>query len=143
MSIWLNYLKNKISFGKGIVKVLHSNKTNINNQNIINNNIIYKEMIKWHCNNTSLLYPYGNFSTINYSLISKEIKPFQIISSNDVLKIDNITKINDNNNIEIIYFGKKKDEYDNTITYEIKDDSKVFYLVYSSNNIKKIIFYLL
>ena len=139
MSILLNYLKNKISFGKGIVKVLHSNKiNNINNQNIINNNIIYKEMIKWQCNNTSLLYPYGNFSTINYSLISKEIKPFQIISSNDIL---NIVKIN-NENVEIIYFGKKV-EIDNTITYEIKDDSKVFYLVYTSNNTKKIIFYLL
>ena len=139
MSILLNYLKNKISFGKGIVKVLHSNKiNNINNQNIINNNIIYKEMIKWHCNNTSLLYPYGNFSTINYSLISKEIKPFQIISGNDIL---NIVKTN-NENIEIIYFGKKI-ESNNTITYEIKDDSKVLYLVYTNNNTKKIIFYLL
>ena len=134
MSNLLNYLKNKISFGKGIVKVLHSNKTN-------NNNIIYKEMIKWDCNNTSLLYPYGNFSTINYSLISKELKPFQIISNNDILKIDNITKIN-NKNIEIIYFGKKIDN-NNIITYEIKDDSKVFYLVYNGNNTKKIIFYLL
>jgi len=129
MSIFLNYLKNKISFGKGIVKVLHTNKTN---------NIIYKEMIKWHCNNTSLFYPYGNFSTINYSLISKEIKPFQIISSNDIL---NIVKTN-NENIEIIYFGKKV-ENDNIITYEIKDDSKVLYLVYTNNNTKKIIFYLL
>ena len=139
MSILLNYLKNKISFGKGIVKVLHSNKPNIiNNQNIINNNIIYKEMIKWQCNNTSLLYPYGNFSTINYSSISKEIKPFQIISSNDIL---NIVKIN-NENVEIIYFGKKV-EIDNTITYEIKDNSKVLYLVYTNNNTKKIIFYLL
>ena len=36
MSILLNYLKNKISFGKGVVKVLHTNKTN-------NQNIIYKE----------------------------------------------------------------------------------------------------
>jgi len=131
MSILLNYLKNKISFGKGVVKVLHTNKTN-------NHNIIYKEMIKWHCNNTSLLYPYGNFSTINYSLISKEIRPFQIISSNDIL---NIAKTN-NENIEIIYFGKKI-ENNNTITYEIKDDSKVFYLVYTGNNIKKIIFYVL
>ena len=134
MSFLLNYLKNKISFGKGVVKILHSNKPN----NINNHNIIYKEMIKWHCNNTSLLYPYGNFSTINYSSISKEIKPFQIISSNDIL---NITKIN-NENIEIIYFGKKI-ENNNTITYEIKDDSKVFYLVYNGNNTKKIIFYLL
>jgi len=129
MSIFLNYLKNKISFGKGIVKILDINKTN---------NIIYKEMIKWHCNNTSLIYPYGNFSTINYSLISKEIKPFQIISSNDIL---NIVKTN-NENIEIIYFGKKV-ESDNTITYEIKDDSKVLYLVYTNKNKKKIIFYLL
>ena len=137
MSNLLNYLKNKISFGKGIVKVLHSNKTNYN----INNNIIYKEMIKWDCNNTSLLYPYGNFSTINYSLISKEIKPFQIISNNDILKIYNITKTN-NKNIEIIYFGKKV-ENNNTIIYEIKDDSKVFYLVYNGNKTKKIIFYLL
>ena len=134
MSFLLNYLKNKISFGKGVVKILHSNKPN----NINNHNIIYKEMIKWHCNNNSLLYPYGNFSTINYSSISKEIKPFQIISSNDIL---NITKIN-NENIEIIYFGKKI-ENNNTITYEIKDDSKVFYLVYNGNNTKKIIFYLL
>jgi hypothetical protein len=132
MSNLLNYLKNKISFGKGVVKVLHSNKTN--------NNIIYKEMIKWDFNNTSLLYPYGNFSTINYSLISKELKPFQIISNNNILKIDNITKIN--NNIKIIYFGKKL-ENNNTITYEIKDDSKVFYLVYTGNNTKKILFYLL
>jgi hypothetical protein len=138
MSIFLNYLKNKISFGKGIVKVLHSNKTH---HNTINQNIIYKEMIKWHCNDTSLFYPYGNFSTINYSLISKELKPFKIISSNDIIKIDNDIKIN-KENIEIIYFGKKV-EYNNTITYEIKDDSKVFYLVYTSNNIKKIIFYLL
>ena len=134
MSNLLNYLKNKISFGKGVVKVLHSNKIN-------NNNIIYKEMIKWDCNNTSLLYPYGNFSTINYSLISKEIKPFQIISNNNILKIYNITKKN-NKNIEIIYFGKKIDN-NNIITYEIKDDSKVFYLVYNGNNTKKIIFYLL
>ena len=136
MSILLNYLKNKISFGKGIIKVLHCNKSN--NQNIINNNIIYKEIIKLDCNNTSLLYPYGNFSTINYSLISKEIKPFQIISNNDIL---NITKTN-NENIEIIYFGKKV-EFNNIITYEIKDDSKVLYLVYTNNNIKKIIFYVL
>jgi len=134
MSILLNYLKNKISFGKGVVKVLHTNKTN-------NQNIIYKEMIKWHCNNTSLLYPYGNFSTINYSLISKEIKPFQIISNNNIIKIDNFTKTN-NKNIEIFYFGKKI-ENNNIITYEIKDDSKVFYIVYTGNNIKKIIFYLL
>ena len=134
MSNLLNYLKNKISFGKGIVKVLHSNKTN--------NNIIYKEMIKWDCNNTSLLYPYGNFSTINYSLISKEIKPFQIISNNNILKIYNITKTNNNENIEIIYFGKKIDN-NNIITYEIKDNSKVFFLVYTGNNTKKIIFYLL
>lgn len=134
MSNLLNYLKNKISFGKGVVKVLHSNKIN-------NNNIIYKEMIKWDCNNTSLLYPYGNFSTINYSLISKEIKPFQIISNNNILKIYNITKKN-NKNIEIIYFGKKIDN-NNIITYEIKDDSKVFFLVYNGNNTKKIIFYLL
>jgi hypothetical protein len=134
MSFLLNYLKNKISFGKGVVKVLHTNKTN-------NQNIIYKEMIKWNCNNTSLLYPYGNFSTINYSLISKELKPFQIISNNNILKIDNITKTN-NENIEIFYFGKKV-ENNNIITYEIKDDSKVFFLVYSTNNIKKIIFYLL
>ena len=138
MSNLLNYLKNKISFGKGIVKVLHSNKIN----NINNQNIIYKEMIKWNCNNTSLLYPYGNYSTINYSLISKEIKPFQIISSNNILNIDNIKKINNNENIEIFYFGKKV-EFDNTIIYEIKDNSKVFYLVYTSNNTKKIIFYLL
>jgi hypothetical protein len=138
MSNLLNYLKKKISFGKGIVKILHLNKTN---NNIINNNIIYKEMIKWHCNNTSLLYPYGNFSTINYSLISKEIKPFQIISNNEILKIDNITKIN-NKNIEIFYFGKKM-ENNNIITYEIKDESKVFYLIITSNNTKKIIFYLL
>ena len=137
MSNLLNYLKNKISFGKGVVKVLHSNKTN---HNINNHNIIYKEMIKWDCNNTSLLYPYGNFSTINYSLISKELKPFQIISNNNILKIDNITKIN--NNIDIFYFGKKL-ENNNTITYEIKDDSKVFFLVYTGNNTKKIIFYLL
>jgi hypothetical protein len=138
MSFLLNYLKNKISFGNGILKVLHNNKTN----NINNHNIIYKKMIKWDCNNTSLLYPYGNFSTINYSLISKELKPFKIISNNEILIIDNITKIN-NENIEIIYFGKKiKDEY-NTITYEIKDDCKVFYLVYTNKNIKKIIFYLL
>lgn len=133
MSILLNYLKNKISFGKGIVKVLHTNK--------INNNIIYKEMIKWNCNNTSLLYPYGNYSTINYSLISKEIKPFKIISNNNILKIDNTTKIN-NENLEIIYFGKKI-ENNNTITYEIKDDSKVIYLILTGYNTKKIIFYLL
>jgi hypothetical protein len=134
MSNLLNYLKNKISFGKGIVKVLHSNKTN-------NQNIIYKEIIKWQCNNTSLLYPYGNFSTINYSVISKEIKPFQIISNNDILKIDNITKIN-NDNIDIFYFGKKI-ENNNIITYEIKDESKVFYLIIDSKNTKKIILYLL
>ena len=90
MSFLLNYFKNKISFGNGILKVLHNNKTN----NINNHNIIYKKMIKWECNNTSLLYPYGNFSTINYSLISKELKPFQIISNNEILIIDNITKIN-------------------------------------------------
>jgi hypothetical protein len=136
MSNLLNFLKNKISFGKGIVKVLYSN--NINNQNII-----YKEMIKWECNTTSLIYPYGNFSTINYSLISKEIKPFQIISNNNILKIDNINNKSINNeNIDIFYFGKKV-ENNNTITYEIKDDSKVFYLVYNCKNTKKIIFYLL
>ena len=137
MSNLLNYLKNKIFFGKGIVKVLHTNKTN---NNLINN-IIYKEIIKWQCNNTSLLYPYGNFSTINYSVISKEVKPFQIISNNDILKIDNVTKIN-NDNIDIFYFGKKI-ENNNIITYEIKDESKVFYLIIDSKNTKKIILYLL
>jgi hypothetical protein len=110
------------------MKLINSNTTN-------NKDLIYKEIIKWNCNNTSLLYPYGNFSSINYSLISKEIKPFEIISSND------IQKINDQN-IEIIYFGKKE-EIKNVITYEIKDNSKVLYLVYKSNNIKKIILYLL
>jgi hypothetical protein len=78
---------------------------------------------------------------IDMYLISKEIKPFQIISNNDILKIDNITKTN-NQNIDIFYFGKKI-ENNNIITYEIKDDSKVLYLVYTGNNIKKIIFYLL
>jgi hypothetical protein len=128
MSSLFSYLKKNISFGKGIMKLINSNTTN-------NKDLIYKEIIKWNCNNTSLLYPYGNFSSINYSLISKEIKPFEIISSND------IQKINDQN-IEIIYFGKKE-EIKNVITYEIKDNSKVLYLVYKSNNIKKIILYLL
>jgi hypothetical protein len=128
MSSLFSYLKKNISFGKGIMKLINSNTTN-------NKDLIYKEIIKWNCNNTSLLYPYGNFSSINYSLISKEIKPFEIISSND------IQKINDQN-IEIIYFGKKEQDK-NIITYEIKDNSKVLYLVYKSNNIKKIILYLL
>ena len=128
MNSLFSYLKKNISFGKGIMKL-------INNNTINNKDIIYKEIIKWNCNNTSLLYPYGNFSSINYSLISKEIKPFEIISSN------NIQKINDQN-IQIIYFGKKE-EIKNVITYEIKDNSKVLYLVYKSNNIKKIILYLL
>jgi len=127
MSSLFSYLKKNISFGNGIMKLI--------NNNIPNNNIIYKEIIKWNCDNTSILYPYGNYSSINYSLISKEIKPFEIISSND------IQKINDQN-IEIIYFGKKE-EIKNVITYEIKDNSKVLYLVYKSNNIKKIILYLL
>ncbi len=128
MSSLFSYLKKNISFGKGIMKLINNNITN-------DKDIIYKEIIKWNCNNTSLLYPYGNFSTINYSLISKEIKSFQIISSNDILKINN-------QNIEIIYFGKKEQDK-NIITYEIKDNSKVFYLIYTSNNIKKIILYLL
>jgi len=128
MSSLFSYLKKNISFGKGIMKLVNNNIPN-------NKNIIYKEIIKWNCDNTSILYPYGNFSSINYSLISKEIKPFEIISSN------NIQKINDQN-IEIIYFGKKE-ENKNVITYQIEDNSKVLYLVYKSNNIKKIILYLL
>jgi len=128
MSSLFSYLKKNISFGKGIMKLVNNNIPN-------NKNIIYKEIIKWNCDNTSILYPYGNFSSINYSLISKEIKPFEIISSND------IQKINDQN-IEIIYFGKKE-ENKNVITYQIEDNSKVLYLVYKSNNIKKIILYLL
>jgi len=127
MSSLFSYLKKNISFGNGIMKLI--------NNNTPNNNIIYKEIIKWNCDSTSLLYPYGNFSSINYSLISKEIKPFEIISAN------NIQKINDQN-IEIIYFGKKE-ETKNVITYQIEDNSKVLYLVYKSNNIKKIILYLL
>jgi len=126
MSSLFSYLKKNISFGKGIMKLVNNNIPN-------NKNIIYKEIIKWNCDNTSILYPYGNFSSINYSLISKEIKPFEIISSND------IQKINDQN-IEIIYFGKKE-ENKNVITYQIEDNSKVLYLVYKSNNIKKIILY--
>jgi len=126
MSSLFSYLKKNISFGKGIMKLVNNNIPN-------NKNIIYKEIIKWNCDNTSILYPYGNFSSINYSLISKEIKPFEIISSN------NIQKINDQN-IEIIYFGKKE-ENKNVITYQIEDNSKVLYLVYKSNNIKKIILY--
>jgi len=133
MSNLLNYLKNKISFGKGIVKTLQSNKQN--------HNIIYKEKIKWNFNNTSLFYPYGTLSTINYSTISKEITPFQIISNNDVLKIENITKTN-YKDVDIYYFGKKV-ENDNIITYEIRDESKVFYLILNNKNAKKIIFYLL
>ncbi len=138
MSILLNFLKNKIAFGKGIVKILQSNKQN---HNLINRNIIYEEKIKWNFNNTSLFYPYGNISSINYSLISKEIKPFQIISNSEVLRIDNFTKTN-YENIDIFYFGKKI-ENDNIITYEIKDESKVFYLIITGNKTKKIIFYLL
>jgi hypothetical protein len=133
MSNLLNYLKNKISFGKGIVKTLQSNKQN--------HNIIYKEKIKWNFNNISLFYPYGTLSTINYSTISKEITPFQIISNNDVLKIENITKTN-YKDVDIYYFGKKV-ENDNIITYEIRDESKVFYLILNNKNAKKIIFYLL
>jgi hypothetical protein len=128
MSSLFSYLKKNISFGKGIMKLMNNNIPN-------NKNIIYKEIIKWNCDNTSILYPYGNYSSINYSLISKEIKPFEIISSN------NIQKINDQN-IQIIYFGKKE-ENKNVITYQIEDNSKVLYLVYKSNNIKKIILYLL
>ena len=128
MSSLFSYLKKNISFGKGIMKLMNNNIPN-------NKNIIYKEIIKWNCDNTSILYPYGNYSSINYCLISKEIKPFEIISSN------NIQKINDQN-IEIIYFGKKE-ENKNVITYQIEDNSKVLYLVYKSNNIKKIILYLL
>ena len=131
MSNLLNYLKNKIAFGKGIVKILQSNKQN--------HNIIYKEKIKWNFNNTSLFYPYGTLSTINYSIISKEITPFQIISNKNVLNIENITN---NNSIDIYYFGKKI-ENDNIITYEIKNESKVFYLIINNKNTKKIIFYLL
>jgi hypothetical protein len=131
MSNLLNYLKNKIAFGKGIVKILQSNKQN--------HNIIYKEKIKWNFNNTSLFYPYGTLSTINYSIISKEITPFQIISNKNVLNIENIKN---NNNIDIYYFGKKI-ENDNIITYEIKNESKVFYLIINNKNTKKIIFYLL
>ena len=131
MSNLLNYLKNKIAFGKGIVKILQSNKQN--------HNIIYKEKIKCNFNNTSLFYPYGTLSTINYSIISKEITPFQIISNKNVLNIENITN---NNSIDIYYFGKKI-ENDNIITYEIKNESKVFYLIINNKNTKKIIFYLL
>lgn len=131
MSNLLNYLKNKIAFGKGIVKILQSNKQN--------HNIIYKEKIKWNFNNTSLFYPYGTLSTINYSIISKEITPFQIISNKNVLNIENITN---NNSIDIYYFGKKV-ENDNIITYEIKNETKVFYLIINNKNTKKIIFYLL
>ena len=133
MSNLLNYLKNKIAFGKGIVKILQSNKPN--------NNIIYKEKIKWNFNNTSLFYPYGTLSTINYSIISKEITPFQIISNKNVLNIESITNKN-NNNVDIYYFGKKV-ENDNIITYEIKNETKVFYLIINNKNTKKIIFYLL
>ena len=110
------FIKKYQLLSNGIMKLINNNTPN-------NKNIIYKEIIKWNCNNTSLLYPYGNFSSINYSLISKEIKPFEIISSND------IQKINDQN-IEIIYFGKKE-ENKNVITYQIEDNSKVLYLVYT------------
>lgn len=133
MSNLLNYLKNKVAFGKGIVKILQSNKQN--------HNILYKEMIKWHCSNSSLFYPYGTLSTINYSTISKEITPFQIITNNTVINIESITNKN-NNNVDIYYFGEKV-ENDNIITYEIKNETKVFYLIINNKNTKKIIFYLL
>jgi len=50
MSSLFSYLKKNISFGKGIMKLINNNTTN-------NKDIIYKEIIKWNCNNTSLLYP--------------------------------------------------------------------------------------
>ena len=92
--------------------------------------------------NSSYYYPYGTITNINYSTLSKEINPFQIITNNDVLKI-NHNKINNNDNdIDIYYFGKKL-KNNNIITYEIKNNTKVYYLIINNKQTKKIIFYLL
>ena len=133
MNNMFNYLKNKICFGKGILKTLQQPYKS-------NHNIIYKEMIKWNFSNSSYYYPYGTITNINYSTLSKEINPFQIITNNDVLKID-CNKIN-NDDIDIYYFGKKL-ENNNIITYEIKNNTKVYYLIINNKQTKKIIFYLL
>ena len=129
-----NYLKNKICFGKGILKTLQQPYKS-------NHNIIYKEMIKWNFSNSSYYYPYGTITNINYSTLSKEINPFQIITNNDVLKIDH-NKINNNDDVDIYYFGKKI-KNNNIITYEIKNNTKVYYLIINNKQTKKIIFYLL
>ena len=128
-----NLFKNNYSFGKGIIQAINPSLLN-------NNNFIYKEKIKWELNKDLLLYPYGTLRDIKLIPISKEIIPFQLVKfvQNNKLIYSNI---NDNKHkIEIFYMGIKKIDEDNTIIYEVKNNTKVYYFIIGKENQEKRIF---
>jgi hypothetical protein len=127
MNNLLSYIKNKINFGKGIVQNIQPNK--------FNQNFIYKEKIKSITSHNTYIYSYGYINEIKYNILSKEILPFQIINNNNKLNINC-------NNIDIYYIGKKIKK-DNIITYEINNNTSVYYLIINNKYSKKIMFYLL
>ncbi len=111
-------LNNNYSFGKGIIQAINPSNTS---------NLIYKEKIKWELNNNLLLYPYGTLHDIKLTSVSKEVIPFQLVQTNKLIYSNNID--NNKKNIKIFYMGMKKIEKDDTIIYEVENNTKAFYFI--------------
>jgi hypothetical protein len=125
-----NLFKNNYSFGKGIIQAINPSLLNTNN-------FIYKEKIKWELNKDLIFYPYGTLRDIKLTPISKEIVPFQFVQNNKLI----YSNSNDNKyKIEIFYMGMKKIEEDNTIIYEVKNNTKAYYFIVDKGNEEKRIF---
>lgn len=128
-----NLFKNKYSFGKGIIQAINPSLLNTNN-------FIYKEKIKWELNKDLVLYPYGTLRDIKLTPISKEIVPFQLVK---FVQNNKLIYSNSNDNkykIEIFYMGMKKIDRDNTIIYEVKNNTKAYYFIIDKGDQEKCIF---
>ena len=126
-----NLFNNNYSFGKGIIRAINQTNTS---------NLIYKEKIKWELNKNLILYPYGTLRDIKLTPISKEIVPFKLVQfvENNKLIYSNI---NDNKyKIEICYLGMNKIDEDNTIIYEVKNNTKAYYFIIDKGNQEKSIY---
>jgi hypothetical protein len=126
-----NLFNNNYSFGKGIIRAINPTNTS---------NLIYKEKIKWELNKNLILYPYGTLRDIKLTPISKEIVPFKLVQfvQNNKLIYSNI---NDNKyKIDIFYLGMNKIDEDNTIIYEVKNNTKAYYFIIDKGNQEKSIY---
>jgi len=126
-----NLFRNNYVIGKGILQA-------VNPSLLKTNNYIYTEKIKWELNKDLIYYPYGTLKDIRFTTIKKDIIPFQIIENIKNNKL--IYSNNNNSKIEIFHFGMSKIEEDDTITYQVKNNSKAYYLIINKDNQEKHIY---